>query len=504
MRGRWSAMRRRTQVFILVVLLLAGFAMRLAVADRAIWFDERFTLTNTQSVSAAVEHCLKDVHPPLYFVLVATWRHAFAFTEFSLRLLSLIFGMLSLVGVFLVGRAIRDWWAGIAALSIAAMSPLYWLYSTELRPYSMLLAFSAFATWAFLCAMKTGRLRYYILLAIFSALSLYTHYFAVFLLLAQVLVFSIVTLRNSVRGEWSPAHRNRLILYGVLSLVLVAIAYAPWAAVLRRVVTESIVDGRVVGAGRRLGRGVTTGLVWNSLYDSMGQGPIPFLLQAALVVWACMDRKLRAAAYSMLMIWAVPFAVLAVWRPAHFIAPKYFMFAYPMTVGMAGAGVSSVAEVFGKKGLKSARIFWPLLLAASLSPLLPGQHKPYAFHRSDWRDVVTSLEAVAGEGDRLSFPADPKTYAMVMHYAHEDLLREHPVILWRRQEGGERFNSLPPGSTVWFLKHRELPPELLAELAGEVERLTTWRIYPDDVSLYRFTTEGAGAAPLVGEEEGAR
>jgi len=482
-------MTRRSQAIAVIALLLAAFALRYAVAGRAIWFDERFTLLNTESVGAAIDHCLKDVHPPLYFVLMALWRALLPSTELYMRLLSLIFGMASLVGILLAAREVAGRRAGVAALAIATFAPHHWLYSTELRPYAMFLAFSAFATWAFLCAMKTGKLKYFALLAVFTALNLYTHYFAVFLLLSQALVLLTVALRNSATGRWTSGYRNRLILYGLFTLAVVAVAYAPWMSVLRGIITASVVDGDVVGAGRRVGRGVTAKLISTSLFDSMGQGLIPFVLQAAFVAWAVTLRRFRDASLLFIVTWVLPFLLLSAWRPEHFIAAKYFVFAYPVTAAMAGVGLASVAGFVAEKGGRTALIFGLLVLVVALSPLLPGQHKRYAFHRSDWRDVVAALGEHAGHGERVCFPADSKSYAMVMHYADEGFFGRHPVILWRASDGPAPFVSLEPGASVWLLKRGKLPADLQTGLAAGLETVETWQIYPDAVTLYHFTSK---------------
>ena len=381
-----STARRRLQIVIVVVLLLAAFALRYAVAGRAIWFDERFTVINTESVRAAVDHCLRYDHPPLYFVLLAQWRTVFSPTEFSMRILSLIFGMISLAGIYLAGRAVAGRNAGIAALAIAVFAPYHWLFSTELRPYAMFMAFSAFSTWAFLRILKTGRLKYFMLLAVFTALNLYTHYFSIFLPAAQAVVFLLIALRNSTTGRWTSSYRNRQILYGVLILAIVAVAYAPWVNVLRRIITQSVAEGHVVGPGSRVGRGVTLSLITRSFFDSMGEGLIPFLLQAALVALALSDKKHRSASLLFLVTWILPFILLKIWKPAHFIDAKYFIFAYPITVAMAGTGLVSAAECGRRTRVRAAHAFCILLLVVSLSPLLPGQHKPYWFHQSDWGD----------------------------------------------------------------------------------------------------------------------
>ena len=495
---------KRSDVLCIIGLLVLAFAARYMVADRAIWFDERFTLSNTGSVSAAVEHCLKDVHPPLYFVLTALWRSILPSTEVSMRFLSLVFGMVSLVGIFLAARTIAGLRAGIAALAIGAFAPYHWLYSTELRPYSLFLAFSAFAVWAFFSALKTGKLRYYLLLALFTALNLYTHYFAVFLLLAQAPVLLIVAFRNSASGLWAARHRNKVILYGIVVLVLAAVAYVPWLGVLRRIVTESVVEGHVVGVGRRVGRGVTIDLIGTSLYSSMGQGIIPFVLQAVLLAFAISDRRFRDASLLLGAIWVLPFLLLRLWRPGHFIAAKYFLYAYPMTVAMVGVGISTVTDLIERRRRRSAPVFFLIVAVVSLSPLLPGQHKPYAFHRTDWEDVVIAVDEYMEPGEHVSFPGDPKSYAMVMHYADERFFDRHPVILWRRHAGTDAFISEGAGKDIWLLKAGPLPPQLLKDLARLLEVVDTWHIYPTDVILYRIdvdkTPDRFRPSP---EEEGA-
>jgi uncharacterized membrane protein len=492
-RPEQDAAGRRSRAIALIALLVVGFALRYAIADRAIWFDERFTLMHTESLSAAVDHCLKDVHPPLYFVLMALWRAAFPSTEFSMRFLSVIFGMASVVGIVLAARAIAGRWAGLAAAAIAALSPYHWLYSTELRPYSLFLAVSAFSTWAFLCVLREGRLRHFLLLAVFSILNLYTHYFAIFLLMAQAAVFVVVVFHDSARGRNSRAPRSKQIIYGCVTLGLIIIAYVPWAAVLRRVVAESVVEGHVVGVGRRAGRGITPDLVVRTVFYSLGQGLVPLVVQGALLVFALLNRKLRGASLFFIMTWALPVILLLIWKPGHFIAPKYFMFAYPLAVAMVAAGLCSFHEFMKRRRAGPTPPVWVLILLVSILPLLPAQHEPYAFHGSDWKTIVAEVTEYAEEGDRTSFPGDSKSYAMVIHYTDEGFFRRHPVILWWAGEGVAPFVSLEGGTDVWFIRRGDLPEAISSGLGGRLETVKTWHIYPVSVSLYHFTAGDTGS-----------
>jgi 4-amino-4-deoxy-L-arabinose transferase-like glycosyltransferase len=433
---------------------------------------------------------------------VALWRSVFPSTDLSMRLLSLAFGMASLAGIYLVGRVIAGRRVGLVAAAIAALYPHHWIYSTDLRPYAMFLAFSAFSTWAFLSVIRSGKGRHYLLLVLFTLLNLYTHYFAVFLLAAQALVFLLLLVRYSRTGRWTPGFRNRQMLYAALSLLVMVAAYAPWAGIFRRIVAESVVEGRVVGAGRRVGRGVTLRIVRDSVLDALGKGPLPVVLQGALLAWGLVDRKLREGAVLLAVTWVFPFILLLVWKPAHFIAPKYFVFAYPVTVAMVAAGLSSFADYLSARGIRAKPAFCVLAVLVAIAPLLPGQHEPYVFRHADWNTVIGGLERRLESGDRLCFPGDSKTYAMIMQHSDEDFLKRYPVILWRPQEGVAPFVSLDGGTRVWFLRQGTFPGPLADGLGGRLTPVETWHIYPETVRLYLFTAEDAGGAG--GRETGGR
>jgi 4-amino-4-deoxy-L-arabinose transferase-like glycosyltransferase len=485
----------RTHLMIALGLLVVALVPRFLTASRAIWFDERFTLLNTGSIRDAMAYCTKDVHPPLYFLLAALWRMALPSTEFSLRILSLVFGTASLVGILLAGRAIGGWRTGIAGFLIAALSPYHWLYSTELRPYPMFLAFSAFSIWAFFGVVKSGQLRYFIILAISSILNLYTHYFAVFLLVTQILVFLSVVLRSSVSKVWPPAFRNRQILLGAAALGLVALAYAPWISVLQHLITRAVVEGQAVGVGRRIGRGVTLDLLRRTFYGSLGWGVVPFCLQVILVGWALLDRRLRDASLFFVAVWGVPLLMLLVWKPSHFIDPKYFLFAYPATVVLVAGGLETARRLLISGGMKSNLAFLILVVAVSASPLLPGQHPRYALNPADWKDVIIEIDQYVKSGDRICVLEDTKTYAMILHYADAEFLKRHPVVFSLKSLTGKGAAPSASDSDVWILRPGARSERLLSSMGNGLEYVRTWYMYPTSVSLYRWAPEGAGTAP---------
>ena len=473
-----SSSSDRLRIFIFLALLLVALVVRLLLADRAVWFDERFTLLNTTSVTKAIEHCTRDVHPPLYFVLMTAWRAVLPSTDISMRLLSVIFGMISLVGIFLIGRSIAGWRAGLVGLAIAAVSPYHWLFSTEIRPYAQLLAFSAFSTWAFLEILKTGAARYFAILAASTVLNLYSHYFAVFLLLAQAAVFIGIVVVRSAAGTWSARDRNRQVILGILAVGLIVVAYAPWVRVLGGIVTDSIVAHRVVGAGRRVGAGVTPKLLWNTIFGSLGWGVAPLCLQAPMVVWALAAPRLRHASLVFGVFWVLPFAALTIWKPAHFIDPKYFLFTYPLTVAMVAAGVELAAEWLAARGVRSRVAVAALAAAVSLSPLLPGQHPAYAFHREDWKRIVSDLPSYMRPGDRICTANDAESLGLMQHYAGASFFKEYPLLMWYERNKEKGFEPFLSGTDIWIVRRGALPAGLASALGEGIETVRTWDIYP--------------------------
>jgi uncharacterized membrane protein len=76
-------------------------------------------------------------NPPLYYSLLHGWL-VFGDREASLRLLSALFGVLTIPLVYALGRTIRDHRLGIVSALLFTISPFQVWYSQEARGYSLL------------------------------------------------------------------------------------------------------------------------------------------------------------------------------------------------------------------------------------------------------------------------------------------------------------------------------------------------------------------------------
>lgn len=129
-----------------------------------------------------------DSMPPLYQLTLKGWLMGWG-TDASLRWLSLVYGVGTVICIWGIGRQLVDDNTGLAAAFIAAILPLHVLYSQMIRGYAMFVFMVALALWMLLRAVQNDRPRDWAAFAVASILGAYTHYyFVIFLAISLLLV----------------------------------------------------------------------------------------------------------------------------------------------------------------------------------------------------------------------------------------------------------------------------------------------------------------------------
>jgi uncharacterized membrane protein len=136
---------------ILLVLFAVVFTHALLVAqNRSLWLDELLSIyfaDPTQSLSSLLDARMRrDVHPPLYYVLLHFWMAAFGDHPTAVRLMSLVPVLLGTFIVWLVWKRglVRLPLGYFALLIMTSLGLLY--YSHEARAYSLLLLWGLLLT----------------------------------------------------------------------------------------------------------------------------------------------------------------------------------------------------------------------------------------------------------------------------------------------------------------------------------------------------------------------
>jgi uncharacterized membrane protein len=125
-------------------------------------------------------------------------------SEAAVRLLSALCGLAAIPLIYLLGRALMRPAVGLIAAAFLALSPFALYYSQEARPYALLLLLSLASVYSLLVAVERHAWWKWIIYALVTIAGLYTHYFVVFLILAQgIVLLSFGEYRKTALSRWA-------------------------------------------------------------------------------------------------------------------------------------------------------------------------------------------------------------------------------------------------------------------------------------------------------------
>ncbi|MDD1720574.1 MAG: glycosyltransferase family 39 protein [Euryarchaeota archaeon] len=211
----------------LLAITLLGLALRTYhLTAQSIWYDEAYSVWIAKlSVSQLVtEAAANDNHPPLYYLLLHYWSLLFGTSEGAVRFLSLVFGVLAIPMTYAVGRQLFNEEAGLVGALLLALSLLNIQLSQETRMYSLMVLLALVSMYFFLRFLQQRTPLITIGYVLSTVLLLYTHVYAVLILVIQNIYFVTLFLLSNKRtfriGQW------------IALEAIVMILFVPWIAVL--------------------------------------------------------------------------------------------------------------------------------------------------------------------------------------------------------------------------------------------------------------------------------
>ena len=214
----------------LKIAILAGISNFLVTFFYAsglnVWGDEAFSIQATKlSYLRMIELTAKDVHPPLYYIFLKFWTGLFGYQEMTLRLMSMLFMFLAVVTLVLISYRYFNKKASIITGALLSLSPFAIRIGLEIRMYSMAFLFCTLFLWAYLEYRNSKKNIFWLLMSIFGALSIYTHYYSVFMIITVVILDYINIRAGSEKLELVKFIKNSvLVKVGLIMGVL----YLPW------------------------------------------------------------------------------------------------------------------------------------------------------------------------------------------------------------------------------------------------------------------------------------
>jgi mannosyltransferase len=209
----------RTRYWALVGLALLAFALRAyGLASQSLWRDEvdavRFA---SQPLMGVLEMFLRPgENGPLYYLLLHPWLDLAGRSEFSLRFFSAVFGVLSVLLLYRVGRRLFPRLPLVALLAglFAATSPYLIWYSKEGKMYSLVVFAALLSMDRLLAAAQKGGWQRWLGYALVTGAAFYVHLVSVLVVPAQAVI--ILLLRRDRQGlTWRAALASLLIMTAI-------------------------------------------------------------------------------------------------------------------------------------------------------------------------------------------------------------------------------------------------------------------------------------------------
>src|SRR5947208_194330 len=162
-------------------VLLVGVVLRFFLRSH-LWLDETLSVEIARLPLRRIPDALRhDGAPPLYYVLLHLWMQVFGTGDWAVRAFSGVASTAMIPLMWFAGRRIgpRIAWPAVV---LAASSPFAIHYATETRMYALVALLVVVGFLALARALEAPTLGRLAEVAAVTALLLYTHYWAVYLL----------------------------------------------------------------------------------------------------------------------------------------------------------------------------------------------------------------------------------------------------------------------------------------------------------------------------------
>jgi mannosyltransferase len=172
---------------VLALITVAAAVLRFHLLTvKSFWFDEGASVGIARLDGYNFIRILwrREANMSLYYVLLRGWLHLGS-SEWSIRALSVLFALATIPAIYVLGRRMFAWRAGLIASVLLGVNAFHVRYSQEARSYSLTVLLCVLSSLCFLEWLEWPTRRKRLAFILVSALAVYAHFFSGLLLLAQ-------------------------------------------------------------------------------------------------------------------------------------------------------------------------------------------------------------------------------------------------------------------------------------------------------------------------------
>ena len=408
-----------------LMLVLVGFALRMYRLDhQALRGDEAFALLFARQplVEMLPSLATTEPHPPLYYATLHLWISLLGQSEFAARFLSVLIGTLMVPMIYRLGATLCGAKVGWLAGLLGAINPFLVWHNQDVRMYSMLacLGLGSVLLFSLVLEQRSGEKKLWGGYIILTLGALYVHYFSLFILAIENVIFLCLYL------FW---RRRHLLRRWLVTQTVIAVLYVPWLFYVGKFMLSHtkdwIVPVRLFSFLRRffvvysLGTTVSEDqaslLVWTFV--------VAFLLGCYGLIRLPRERAVILGTY--LFLPAAGTWLISLFRPI--FDERYLIIVAPVYGIFLALGLGLLFRWVGEEPARLAQslvsvgaggFFLALMVASSGYSLSNYFYVPAYAKSPDWRALATTLRQRSAPGDLVihNYP-DPA----LRYYLQDDL-----------------------------------------------------------------------------------
>jgi hypothetical protein len=345
--------------------------------------------------------------------------------EFILRLPSAIFGVLTIALSYKVGKLFFGTKEGLVGAFLLSISTFHVYYSQEARMYTLLAFLSLLSLFFFYKSITENRKLLWLGFVLSTLLTLYTHFFGVFVVLIEVAIFILMTTKSKFPIKTkSKGIRKRTFLMFILSITTLSVFFVPFLYWKLGGFISLLAPG-TQNASSSSWPPLELSFIVKVFSEFSGGSPFSYggpLLYLFLFFFLCgcvLSIKKYKEKFALMLLWMIlpiPLLFLASTRLIVYSEPRYLIYVLPVYLLIISKGITSIPEYLFtvSKGktmhghitnlipVRNSKIHYVVIflivtvfISSSIMPLLGY----YEREKRDWRAVAEYLEAKSQPDD---------------------------------------------------------------------------------------------------------
>jgi mannosyltransferase len=176
---------------MIFLILVVGLFLRLVNISQSLWLDEAIQAWAASSFTLRdliFKFMPTDVHPPLSYIVSFFTSKLIGFSEISLRLPSVVFGVFTIYFTYKIAQKIKLKNPTLPAVLLAT-SGLHVYYSQEARMYSLATLLVCLSLYFLIKSLKKAK--NFTFYTIYTLLAVYSHYYTWFMLPVHLIIVKL-------------------------------------------------------------------------------------------------------------------------------------------------------------------------------------------------------------------------------------------------------------------------------------------------------------------------